>query len=41
MEPVSVQTISLSSRHVRGLDATLVTKDQGEFGGVPKLRVEN
>ena len=34
MEPVSVQTISLSPRHVRGLDTTLVTNDRGAFGGV-------
>ncbi len=38
--PIGANDLFIAA-HARSLDATLVTNDQGEFGRVPDLRVEN
>ena len=38
--PIGANDLFIAA-HARSLDAALVTNDQGEFGRVPKLRVEN
>ena len=38
--PIGANDLFIAA-HARSLNATLVTNNQGEFGRVPKLRVEN